>query len=560
MGWLGPKTAPPAKVALDINTDSPGSTLQITLSPDGTRLAHVVSTPQGNAIWLRRLDEFAGQTLAGTVGASFPFWSPDGRFLAFFSSGKLNKIDVLGGRAQPLCDAQTGRGGTWNRDGVILFARSDGPLFTVPSGGGDPAQATELDRERGDTAHRHPKFLPDGNHFVFFVVSAKPSNIGLYLGALDSKATTRLVASDAMGVFAPPDHLLFMHDTTLMAQRFDPRRPALEGDPFPVAQDVGINTGNSVSGLAVSDTGVLAYRMGANNADSVLRWVDLTGKPVGDVGGVGPHQNPTLAPGLARLAETRLDRSGETGDIWIVDLLRGSSSRFTFDPAIDNNAIWSPDGSQIVFASARDGGVRNLYIKRADNTGEETLLLKTDASKYPTDWSRDGQYLLYTEAQNGNDVWALPLSGDKKPIPFLQTPFDETRARFSPDGRWIAYTSNESGRGEVYVQSFPPSGGKWQISTAGGFEPHWRGDGHELFFYSADDAVWAVDVSATDSRSFQGGLPRKLFAAAIFTNVFRTAYDVAPDGQRFLLNLNSNNATAIQPIRVVVNWTTGLEN
>lgn len=234
------------------------------LSPDGSRLVAIATTSQGPALWLRRLDEVTGQILTGSAGAQYPFWSPDTGSIAFFASGKLNKIDAFGGPAQPLCDAPTGHGGTWNRDGVILFAPSaSGPLFTVPATGGIPVQVTELDKVRGDTAHRHPKFLPDGRDFLFFIVSSKRETGGLYLGTLDSKETRRLVASDAMGVFAPPNHLLFMRSTTLMAQRFDPRRLELEGDPFPVAQEVGINATNSVSGIAVSESGVLAYRVGA---------------------------------------------------------------------------------------------------------------------------------------------------------------------------------------------------------------------------------------------------------------------------------------------------------
>lgn len=468
-------------MSFDIITESAPSPLQIALSPDGARLAAFANTPQGNPIWLRRLDEVVGQTL--------------------------------------------------------------------------PVQITELDKARGDTAHRHPKFLPDGQHFIFFVVSGKPENSGLYLGSLESKASTRLVPSDSMGLFAPPDHLLFTRSSTLMAQRFDARRLELQGDPFPVAQDVGINTENSVSGVAVSDTGVLAYRIGGGIDQRVLRWVDREGKPLGDVGGASSHENATLAPDGERLAETRLEVS--TADIWTVDLVRGSSSRFTFDPAIDDNAIWSPDGGRLVFGSTRAGGVRNLYIKSAAGAGQDELLLNTDGSKYPTDWSRDGGRILFTEAKGSQDVWVLPMSGDKKPIPFLQTPFNESRARFSPDGRWIAYTSDEGGVLEIYVQPFPPSGGKWQISTSGGVEPHWRGDGRELF-YNLGGAIWAVEVMATESTSFKAGVPRKLFDAGITSNPFITRYDVAPDGKRFLLNLNRAAANVVPSIRVVLNWTTGV--
>ena len=548
--WLGRTTAEAAKVTFDIATESAPSPLHLALSPDGTRLVAIGFSQGGSAIWVRRLDQVAMQTLAGTTGAAFPFWSPDGRFIAFFASGKLNKIDIFGGPAQPLCDSPLGHGGTWSRKGVIVFAPSaSGPLSKVSAGGGIPEQITELDKSRGDLAHRHPKFLPDGNHFVFFVSSGKAENSGLYLGALDSKETRRLVASDAMGAFVPPDHLLFMRESTLMAQQFDAGRLELQGDPFPVAEGVGINPGNSVAGFAFSDTGMLAFRLGGSKSERVLRWVDRAGKPIGDVGAVGPHENVALEQSGERLAETRLD--GLVGDIWVFDLSRGTPTRFTFDPAIDDNPIWSPDGSRIVFASGRDGVVRNLYVKSSGGAGQDELLLKTDGSKFPTDWSRDGKYILYTELKSSPDVWVLPLSGDKKPMPFLNTPFSENRARFSPDGRWIAYTSDESGVGQIYVQSFPPSGGKWQISATGGVEPHWRGDGRELFYFAAG-AVWSVDVSASGPNSFKAGTPKKLFDAGVVPLTFGTRYDVTPDGQRLLLNLSStlsNNATP--PIRVI---------
>jgi Tol biopolymer transport system component len=548
----------PTKIAFDIETGAGPNALHIAVSPDGTQLETIVSTPQGTVISLRRLDDVTARTLPDTAGAQFPFWSPDSRSLAFFASGKLYKIDAAGGPAQPLCDAPAGRGGTWNRDGVIVFAPSDGPLFSVSAAGAAPVPVTALDRTRGETAHRHPKFLPDGHHFVFFVASNQPAHRGLYLGALGSTVATRLVASDAMGVFAPPHHLLFVRGSTLMAQRFDPLRLALAGDPVPVAQDVGVNVTTSVSGVTVSDTGVLAYRMGPNASNRLLRWVNRSGRALGQVGSIGAHENVRLAPDGERLVETHLDESGSMGNLWIVDLLRGPSSRLTSNPATADNGVWSPDGQQIVFGSARDGIVRNLYLTDAAGTGHEVPLLKTDASKYPTDWSQDGKYLLYTEAKNQNDVWVLQLS-DKKPIPFLQTSYEEDRARFSPDGHWIAYTSNETGRVQVYVQHFPPNGVKVSISAAGGLEPHWRLDGRELFYYLSGGSIWAVDISATESGSFKPGLPRKLFDTGnLPTDPLGTFYDVAADGQRFLLNVNPLTVAG-PPVRVVVNWATGLE-
>jgi Tol biopolymer transport system component len=554
--WWARRAAEPAKVAFDIVTDTSIAPNQFALSPDGTRLVAVITEARGPALWLRRLDEVDGHILmarAGTTGF-YPFWSADSRFLAFFADGKLNKIDALGGPSQAVCDVQVGGGGSWNRDGVILFAAavSEGPLFSVAAGGGVPRQVTALDRARGDTAHVHPKFLPDGQHFIFLVRSTKAENTGLYLGSLGSQETRRLIASDVMGVFAAPDHLLFVRDATLMAQRFNTRRFELEGDPFPVVQDIGTSiSGNGVAAIAASDTGVLAYRTGAS--ERVLRWVDRTGKPLNEIGEVGSHENAALAPGGDRLAETHVH--GGTGEIWTVDLKRGSSSRFTFGQALDDNAIWSPDQQHIVFASTRNGRVRNLYLKNASGAGSEELLLKTDRDKFPTDWSRDGQYILYTEASSLRHVWALPMTGDRKPIPVLNTSANENSARFSPDGHWVAYSSYETGGPRVYVQTFPPGGGKWQISVSGtnAYEPRWRGDGRELFYLTQTEA-WSVDVTTTTPTTFATAVPRKLFDTnGLIVSPLNTRYEVTADGQRLLVNVINR---AQRPIRVVLNWAT----
>ena len=555
--WWGHRTTEPAKVAFDIVTNMSTAPNQLALSPDGTRLVAVITTASGPALWLRQLDDVDGHILVAAPGTTglYPFWSADSRFLAFFADGKLNKIEASGGPAQAVCDVQSGGGGTWNRDGVILFAASgsEGPLFSVAAAGGVPRQVTALDRARGDTAHLHPKFLPDGQHFLVLVRSTKAENTGLYLGSLGSQETRRLVASNVMGVFAAPDHLLFVRDATLMAQRFDTRRFELEGDPFPVVQDIGLNSSdNGVVAIATSDTGVLAYRVGST--ELALRWVDRTGQPLGDIGEVGAHQNLALSPGGDQLAETRLH--GGTGDIWIDDLQRGSSSRFTFGQTLDDHPIWSPDQQHIVFASTRNGGVRNLYLKNASGAGSEELLLQTDHDKFPSDWSRDGQYILYTEQSSLRHVWALPVKGDRKPIPVLNTSANENSARFSPDGHWIAYVSYETGGPRVYVQTFPPGRGKWEVSVSGtsAYDPRWRGDGRELF-YADPTAVWSVDVTTTTPTAFARAVPRKLFDTngGLTVGPLITRYDITADGQRLLLSVPNS---ARRPIRVVLNWTT----
>jgi Tol biopolymer transport system component len=361
-----------------------------------------------------------------------------------------------------------------------------------------------------------------------------------------------------MGLFAAPDHLLFLRDATLMAQRFDTRRFELQGDPFPIAEDVGFAVGNGVAGIAASDTGVLAYRI-SGTTDRILRWVDRKGQPLGDVGPVGYYENVAVAPQGDRLAETRPQRGA--GDLWTIDLRRGSSSQFTFDaPALDDSAVWSPNGQEILFASTRNGLVRNLYRKKASGAEPAELVLATDHAKVPTDWSRDGDYLLYTEGPGPWRVWALPLRGNRTPIPYLNAPFDQSGARFSPDGRWVAYTSAEADTFRVNVQSFPHAGGRWQVSVSEGpaCHPRWRGDGRELF-YTTGTAIWAVDIDTSTPPTLTMGVPRKLFDANVLYagSPVNTGYDVTPDGQRFLLIAQNTSATRLnRPIRVVLNWTT----
>jgi serine/threonine protein kinase len=555
--WLTRRPGPqdPNKVAFDIPTDASPSPLIVSLSPDGTSLVVPIATSQGASLWLRRLDQVEGRFLSAPVGlASDPFWSPDGRYIGYFSGGKLTKLDLSGAPTESICAAPTNRGGTWNRAGVILFGTTDGPLFSVSATGGTPTPVTELDKTRRDTSHRFPIFLPDGNHFIFLLLSNDPQNSGLYLGSLGSKTAKLLIRTESKGAFAPPNHLLFVREGVLMGQPFNPTQLEVAGDPSPIVEGIGVNSGNSTAGFAVSNNGTLAFRVGAGNTFSrVLRWIDRSGKPLGDVGESVPRSDAVIAPNGQQAAEFRPE--GQVGDIWLVDLFRGSSTRFTFDPELDGNPVWSPDGKRIAFSSSRDGGVRNLYVKAADGSGQEQLLLKTRNAKVPTDWSKDGRALLYTELAptgGGADVWVLPLEGDRKPVALLHSLFPEDRARFSPDAQWIAYTSDESGRAEVYVQSTSGGGGKWQVSTTGGIEPHWRGDGREIFYASAG-SIWAVDVVAAAS-SFKAGVPRRLFDATILTSVTTTAFDVSPDGQRFLVSVPSAQPTgSAQRIRVLLN-------
>lgn len=519
----------------------------------------VVASNNGQGmLWLRPLEHREGRFLAHTESGGFPFWSPDGRNIGFFGDGKLKTVDLLGSPPQILCDATDGHGGSWNSDGVIVFAPTpNGPLFRVATAGGTPVQVTELDAAQGETAHRHPFFLPDGDHFLFTAVSPKPDLSAVYVGSLSSKDRKRLVRSTLKAAFAPPDHLVFIRDnSTLMAQRFDVGRLEFIGDPFPVIpDDVGINPSNSAAGFAVSANGILSYRGGGAVGRRVMTLYDSAGRESATLGEPAGYHSPAISPDGQRVAAFRAD--GSTGDIWIFDLVRGTSSRFTFDAATDTAPIWSPDGTQIIFSSNR-GGTFDLYVKNAGGVGQEEVLFKSDQAKLADHWSHDGRFVLYRslDVKTNLDVWVLPLEGDRKPRPLLQTPFIEFQARFSPDGRWFAYASNETGQPEVYVQSFPQSGSKWQISAGGGVQPRWRRDGRELYFHSTTAELMAVEVAVTPDGAFKAAVPRRLFPAALATRFTdRNNWDLTPDGQRFLINATEGQAAGQgASITVVVNW------
>ncbi|MDA2938906.1 serine/threonine-protein kinase [Acidobacteria bacterium AH-259-A15] len=456
------------------------------ISPDGKHLVFATrSADSSNLLWVRSLDSLTARSLPGTGSARHPFWSPGSRFIGFFSRGKLKKVPLSGGPSQTLCDAPTGRGGSWNREGTIVFnPHWGGPLQYVSAAGGEAKSLTELDESRGETAHRWPCFLPDGRHFLYLALSSQPENRGIYLASLDSEEKKRLLSANLNAAYAEPGYLLFMRESTLMAQPFDKKGLELTGEPFPLAENVDRNehTWYTAAFFSVSENGVLTYRSGLSK--NQLVWLDREGKRLGaPVGEPADYSNPELSPDGKRVAVGRLDPETQTRDIWLFDLARGTSSRLTFDPADDLNPVWSADGTRIAFTSDRKGQ-RDIYQKMASGTGEDELVLESGEQKSVTDWSADGRFLLYSvrNPQTGTDVWMLPLSEEGKPTPFLQQSFREREAQFSPDGRWVTYESNESGTRQVFVQPFPATGGKWQISTQGGVQPRWRRDGKELFY------------------------------------------------------------------------------
>ena len=530
----------------------------LALSPDGRYLAYVARPDGERRLWVRPLDSLDAHPLPGTEGAAYPFWSPDSDYLAYFSEidKKLKKVPVAGGAPQILCDVGvSNRGGTWSREGVIVFGsdREGLRLSRVSAAGGVATPVTTEDEAAQQFVHSWPQFLPDDRHFFYLVSGLKTSEAnGIYVGSLDSADTERILNTAHMARFTPPGHLLFVQGEALMAQPFDVDALQLIGEPVTVAEQVATDAQVRLAGFSVSETGSLVYRSGVDFGESQLVWFDRAGRRTGSVGEPGSWGSPTLSPDGTKVAVV------DTNDnnIWLLDTVRGTQSRFTFD--FGNWPMWSPDGQLIAFGAAKDGGPVDLYQRDAAGASEEELLLATDTVKVLHDWSADGRFLSYFDANNETayDLWVFPLFGNRQPMPFLQTAAREIHPEFSPDGKWIAYASNETGQYEVYVQPFPPTGGKWQISTSSGLQPKWRGDGNELFYLSEQGYIMGVDLNV--GTVVESGTPHPLFEVRTTIAFERNSYDVTPDGQRFLVNSLVLDSGA-SPVTVVLNWAAGFQ-
>jgi Tol biopolymer transport system component/predicted Ser/Thr protein kinase len=529
----------------------------LAVSPDGHRVAFAATSADGKSLlWIRSLDALTGQALAGTEGAVRPFWSPDSRFLGFFADGKLKKIEVSGGPPITLCDASGGGGGAWGRDGVIVFSPAPySGLVKVSASGGVATPATKLSLD--EAAHIRPSFLPDGRHFLYraaLSVTGGP----IYVASLDTNDRKMLLNDTSSNVLYSQGHLLFLRDTTLMAQPFDTRRLALSGDAFPIAESIQIQgSGNPYGLFSASENGVLAYQAGPGAGGLQLVWFDRTGKQISVLGDSTSDADLELSPDGKLLSVHNPAQAGNTLDIWLYDLARSLPTRFTFG----ENAmtlIWSPDGSRVVFNSRQKGHL-DLYQKASSGAGSEEPLLVDNSAKTPLSWSPDGRFILYrsTGVSTASNLFVLPLSGDRKPFPFLSTDtrFIVVFGQFSPDGRWLVYNSTESGRSEIYVAPFPGPGGKWQVSPSGGSWPRWRHDGTEIFYLAPDNKLMAATVNGKVS-SFEVGAIRPLFQTRSYG--LRYSYVVSADGQRFLIN-SAPEQKASAPITVVLNWTAGLK-
>ena len=511
--------------------------------------------------------------LEDTEGATFPFWSPDGRWIAFFSDSerKLKKIATDGGPALALCDAPFGRGGSWSPEGIIVFTPSyfDG-LYKVSESGGVPTQVTTLDRSF-HTSHRWPQFLPDGRHFIYLAVNHRhdSSHDGIYLGSIDGNENKRIIASHANAAYAS-GYLVYLSDDLLMAQSFDPKRGRLQGEARATVDKVVYDPAIWKAVFDVSEHGVMAYQLGGNVKAPEMQWFDRSGKMLGALGGSGFHAGPKLSPDERQLLVSQAT-FGNYCDLWVYDLSTNLSKRVAFEDE-DTAGIWSHDGNRIIFHAKEQQLHSSVYETDAAGQGQKHLLLELGIDFVPKDISRDGRFLLYGWAENpGRDrLWAVPIAGDGKPLPLLENGTQEF-GQFSPDGHWVAFTSRDSGREEVYVAPFhanlaPLSTGSahmrtsWQISASGGRCPRWRGDGKELFFIAADNTLMSVSINNQASR-FNATMPRPLFRAGLSNTVvdITAIYDVTRDGKRFIFSFGVLPQSKA-PITLVQNWISDLNH
>jgi eukaryotic-like serine/threonine-protein kinase len=562
---------PTEQTRFSVSTPQMPVPYNVSVSPDGRRIAFVAGGAGSTttaSLFVRPVDSVEAQPLPGTQGASAPFWSPDGRHLGFGAQGKLKRIDLSGGLPQNVCDAALFAGGTWNADGAIVFSPGMGALKRVPASGGEPVVVTALDASHRETTHAWPYFLPDGRHFLFLALGSSQADYrAIYAGSLDSKERPQVVRATSMPLYAPPGYLLFHRDGTLMAQLFDVKRLTVSGEPVRVADGVAFNPSNGRAAFAVSNTGTLLFRTGDGGAPSQLTWYNRSGRSLGTVQAPpDQYRGIGLSPDDKRIVVHR-HQEPSGGDIWVLDLDRGTFTRFTLDPSHNFAPMWSHDGNFIFFSSNRGGRPPNLYQKSSSGAGNDELLLKSDFVNFPEHAAPDGQSILFGQSNPGTgiDVWILPLSGERKPKSLISTEFFDGFSKFSPDGRWIVYHSNETSRTEVYVQSYPQRSGKWQISTQGGSYPRWATSGKELFYLMDDGTVMAVDVQA-DGGAFKAGTPHILFKSNVIFgshggggSTIDMPYDVAADSQRFLINERVGPSNQDTPITVVLNWAAALK-
>ncbi len=557
-------TAPVVPLHLQMASPLIASNIPL-ISPDGLKLAFISE----GRLWVQSLESGESRNLTDSETATL-FWSPDSRFIGYVSNGKLKKIEVSGSSHQTVTDLRNNSVwgcGAWNQDDLIVFGDRPIGLFRVPASGGVPVQITELDSQNHNNSQYCPSFLPDGRHFVYVRGSTDEGKSAIYVGSVDAKpeqqSTKPLLASNSQPIYVPSadsntGYLIYIREGTLLAQAIDNRRFELRGQAAPLASNASSSQPGAIFvPFSASANGTIVFRQ-FSPLENLLSWHDRDGKVLGAAGELGRFGIPALSPDGTRVAVSKLIGGADSNNIWLLDLSRpGPGTRLTFGAATDRNPVWSPDGSGIVFSSNRDGSY-NLFQKPANGSKEEDLLLKSSEDKFPTSWSRDGRFLLYTvlHPKTNADIWVLPMLGDRKPFPFLNTTFSETAARFSPDSRWLAYTSNESGQEEIYVRAFSLNsagtsvelGGKWSVSNGPGSGPHWRADGRELYYRSPAGKIMTVAI--TNTPAFRADAPQSIGLSV------STIWDSSADGKRFFGQANRNSPLLYTMIQ---NWQASLK-
>jgi hypothetical protein len=532
--------------------------LAFKLSPDGRYLAYF----DGNQIGVRALDSLDGRRLAGTDGGRDPFWSPDGGFIGFFAEGKLKKIAVAGGPAQTICDVVNGRGASWNREGVIVFSPANaGGLYRVPDSGGIPVALTKVVDAEVDS-HRFPEFLPDGDHFLFLSDTTRPETTGTYVGSLRGAPPVRILPDIWNTVYVPAHghngYLVFRREEALMSLAFNLDRLQVTGGATPIASPVGTGSNSGLAAFSASQEGTLAYSAGRLARLSELVWLDRSGRRLGTIAKPDTFSDVALSPDGKTVAFWVGELPNLQSVVWLQDMDRGTRSRFTFGIP-GSHPIWAPDGRKIVYTAHPTPLGNDLYEKPTSGAVKEELILPgMRQNTFAYDWSPDGKYLVYGDRseKTRDDLWLLPMQGERRPIPFARTPFGESFGQFSPDSHWLAYVCNESGRNEVYVQPVPPDGRKWQISTASGFKPRWSRDGKELFYLVQDQKLTRklMAASVKIGASFEPGAVHELFEADV------SDYQPSADGRKFVAAISADSeTTAPLAITVVTNWQSTLK-
>jgi len=571
---------PPELIKFEIFAPEKTAIQKFQVSPDGHKVAFFGDGVDGRGgLWVRSFDSTESKRVADAdLDPPLFFWSADSRYLAFGSSGganRLMRVDVTAGSPESVCDVPNlVIGGSWRSDGTIIFGGFPNGIWRAAASGCTPSQLTQLDPSRQDTGHFSPVFLPDEKHFLYLRQSNSPENTGIYLGSLDAKPdqqnSKRLIATNLSPVYAPSPnggmgYVMFLRDAKLFAQSLDLTKLEVSGDPVQIAS--GLGSSYEFGYFSASTNGVLAYRTGSAGGNSPIQaaWLDRSGKSLGAAMELAVYDSIALSPDGARAALHRYDSGTVAGDIWLAEFGRHTFTRLTSDPADEYDPVWSPDGSHVAYASIRAGGT-GLYQKASNGTGIEEMLLPPSNARDLNDWSRDGHFLMYSEVSSKgtkSDLWVLPMAPEKpsdagKPAVYLNSGFNETQGQFSPDGHWVAYVSDETGKSEVYVQAFPLNAGgagKFPVSSGGGVMPRWRRDGKELFFVANGRTVMSAEVAYTPSMKI--GVPKSLFETAMQSvQPYFFGWDVVADGKRFLIPKATVAANGAQsPITVVMNWT-----